>query len=327
MKSSEKIKRKSQHKETESESETNMTSSKKPLVTVGVCVRNSEPFIENAIKSIILQDFPYDLTEVIFVDDGSTDGTLSIIKNYVSKMDTSTKVFHSEWSGLGAARNTVVTNANGDYIIWVDGDMILAKDFVRRQLEFMERNRNVGIAAGTTRTPSWENLVLTLELIPLIVDRLQRDVWKTDDATKLPGTGGAIYRIEAIRQVGGFDEKIQGAGEDQLAAKKIKDFGWLICRSNAVYFETHGNMSTWRDLWRKYLWYGSSCFDIYHQKKSHFVLYKMVPGFLSGLLISVKAYKVLGKKIVFLIPFQFAFKMFAWSIGFLKSQISAYLHS
>ena len=65
--------------------------------------------------------------EVIFVDDGSEDETLSIINSYVPRMDVKVKVFHHGWKGLGLSRNVVVDSASGDYIIWVDGDMILPR--------------------------------------------------------------------------------------------------------------------------------------------------------------------------------------------------------
>ena len=49
----------------------------KPKVTIGVCARNCETTIGEAVESIIMQDYPHELIEVIFVDDGSTDGTPS----------------------------------------------------------------------------------------------------------------------------------------------------------------------------------------------------------------------------------------------------------
>jgi len=91
----------------------------KPLVTLGVCVRNGEETIKDAIESIMGQDFPQELMEVIFVDDGSVDETLSIIKSYVLKMNMAVKMLHHKWKGLGYSRNVVVNNAEGDFVLWV----------------------------------------------------------------------------------------------------------------------------------------------------------------------------------------------------------------
>jgi glycosyltransferase involved in cell wall biosynthesis len=69
---------------------------------LAVCVRNCSSTVGKAIESILTQDYPHELMEVIFVDDGSEDETLSIIKDYASKMDMKVKIFrHHEWRGLG----------------------------------------------------------------------------------------------------------------------------------------------------------------------------------------------------------------------------------
>jgi len=120
----------------------------KTVVTIGVCVRNSASTIREAIESIISQDFPHELIEIIFVDDESEDNTLSVIQEYVSRINILAKVFKSSWKGLGHARQIVVGNAEGEYIVWVDGDIVLSKDFIRKQVEFMEQYPKVGIAKG-----------------------------------------------------------------------------------------------------------------------------------------------------------------------------------
>lgn len=285
-----------------------------PIVTIGVCVRNCATFIASAIDSIASQDFPHELMEVIFVDDGSEDRTLSIIKNHVAKMDIKAKVFHGQWKGLGPARNIVVDNAEGDYIIWVDGDMTLPKDYVRKQVKFMEQNANVGICIGMMGIRPKENLILALEVIPSIVE------YSYGYARKLPGTGGATYRIEALRQVGKFDENITGTGEDQDAAHRIKAANWLICPTNSIFYETHGNMSTWIALWRKYFLDGFTSHYLYRQNKKLFFLPLMAPpvGFIAGLLYSLEAYRIINRKMVFLLPLHYAFKMSAWCLGFAK---------
>lgn len=305
-----------------------MSTAGKNLVTIGICVRNAETTVKEALDSIIDQDFPYELIEIIFVDDGSEDGTLSIISDYISRMDIKAKVFHTKWKGVGSARNLVVNNAGGDYIVWVDGDQILTKDYVKKQVEFMQRNPTVGIAAGTLGIRNGENLVLILELIPSVIDHARSDnkrsfLWKTE---KLPGTGGSIYRVRAIREVNGFDEHLKRVGEDQDAAKKIQDAGWLISRNDAVFYERHGGMSNLKALWNKYFWYGYGNRILYRKRKDLFSLPRMVPlaGFIAGLLYSLIAYKLIGRKMVFLLPFHFAFKITAWFLGFLKGQMNGH---
>ena len=61
--------------------------------------------------------FPLELVDLIFVDDGSGDEMLSIIKSYILKTDMPVKVLHHDWKGLGSSRNVVASNASEKYII------------------------------------------------------------------------------------------------------------------------------------------------------------------------------------------------------------------
>jgi len=252
--------------------------------------------------------------EIIFVDDGSDDGTLRVISDSVSRMDMCVKIFHGKWQGLGPARNMVVDNACGDFIAWVDGDMTLPRDHVRKQVKFMEQNPKVGIAKARYGMLRGENIVGALENIPFIV----YDCKDGSLNLKLPGTGGAIYRVEAIRKVGGFDNYLKGVGEDQDAACRVKAAGWLLKRSPCIFYEKR--VDTWKNLWDTYFWYGYGDHDLFQKSRNIFSLYKMVPiaGFVAGALYTLEAFRLTHRKAVFLLPFHFAFKMTAWCFGFAK---------
>lgn len=289
----------------------------KPVVTIGVCVRNSASTIPEAMESIINQDFHHEITEAIFVDDGSEDETLSIIKSYVPKMPIQTKIFHTEWKGLGHARNVVVNNAAGDYIIWLDGDMAWPKNYIRKQVEFMQQNPKVGIAKGRYGILSKENLAATLENMSFVALDLRNS---RKNNSRLPGTGGSIYRLEAIRQVGGFDSLMKGVGEDLDAAYRIKAAGWFINRNSAVFYEKC--RKTWQDIWKQYFWHGYGLYNLYLKNANIFSLVRMTPiaGFVAGALYASDAYRSTRRKSVFLLPFHFAFKMAAWFCGFAKGK-------
>jgi glycosyltransferase involved in cell wall biosynthesis len=298
----------------------------KTLVTIGICVRDSEKTIGNAIESVIRQDFPHDKIQIIIVDDGSKDCTPQILFDYASKIDIKTKIFQTKWRGLGPARNLILKNAEGDYIIWVDADEILTESYVRKQVEFMSENPKVGITVGLVKIVP-KNLVLSLELIPAIINHVRYGkpksfIWKTE---KIPGTGGATFRVEALEQVGGFDEGLKGVGEDQDVAQRITAAGWLIRLNNAQFYEFHGGMATFKDLWRKYLWYGYGGQKIYRQNRTLFSFPRMSPlaGLLAGVVYSLTAYRLLRDKKVFLLPVHYSFKMTAWMLGFIKGQIKA----
>ena len=90
-----------------------------PKISVILSAYNEEKFIRKAIESVINQTLK-DI-EIIIINDGSTDSTLSIINGYANE-DSRIVVVDQENIGLGAARNKGMKMANGEYITFLDGD-------------------------------------------------------------------------------------------------------------------------------------------------------------------------------------------------------------
>ena len=290
----------------------------KPIITIGVCVKDSAPTLNQAIDSILYQDFPHELIEVIFVDDGSKDSTLSIIKSYIPRLDMVTKVFHHEWKGLGFSRNVVINNTGGKYIVWLDGDMILQSNNLRALYEFMEKNPNAGIAKAKYGLRNNDKTISYLENIGYVaVDSIFGG-----SCTERPlGTGGAIYRFDAVKMVGGFDSYLKGVGEDMDIEYRIRKVGWsLFLGAPAIFYEQR--RSSMQALWREAYWHGKGGHDVFTKDKSQFALYKMTPiaGFFAGVWYSIIAYKLTRRKLVFLLPLHYTLKRIAWCIGFFKGK-------
>lgn len=285
-------------------------------VTVGLCVRNVEATIRQAVDSVLNQDFPRELMELIVVDGCSEDRTLDIIKNKLKNSGMTHRIF-CEKKGLGYARQIVVDNAQGKYIIWVDGDMVLSRDFVKKQVLFMERNPKIGIAKGKCGIQKGNNLVATLEDIEFAIN-----FWHEGEAnlTSL-GTSGCIYRVEAIRQIGGFDPNIKGAGEDTDVENRIKSAGWLLYITSAVFYEKRRD--NWKSLWNEYFWLGIGASYVFRKSGKGFNVYKMLPpvALLVEFLRVPLAYKLSRRGIVFLLPFHYVFKRIAWFLGFMKGKV------
>ena len=291
-------------------------------VTIGLCVKNVEITVRKAIASIIHQDFPHACLEIIVVDGFSEDKTLSIVERSLQGSDIDYRVF-KENEGLGPARQMVVDNALGKYIVWVDGDMDISKTFVRKQVEFMEENPSVGIAGGKYGLCLSNNLVADLENVVYAVD----SVYGEKGASKLghlPGTEGAIYRIEAIRQVGGFDTHIKGAAEDIELVSRLRTKGWRVAVTDEVF--TESTRGSWISLWNQYFWYGYGGHYVFHKDCRIITLWKMTPmaGFVAGLLRFSGAYKLTQRKIMLLLPIHYVFKRMAWFLGFVTAHANRY---
>jgi len=296
----------------------------KPKVTIGVCVRNCEDFIKDAVDSIVNQDFPCELMELIIVDGYSKDRTLSILKESLKKTDLKHKII-CENEGLGRARQIVVDNAGGDYIVWVDGDMVLSRDFVWKQVEFMDHNPNVGIAKGKIGLTPGANWIGTLEIYSRAASKMVDFNYKVKAHAKSMGTSGCIYRVKAIRQVGGFDENIKGYGEDFDAEYRIRTANWLLCTTNVEYRDYERRGITLKNLWCKYMQRGYDQHHLLHKNKGMIKLYKMLPpaAFLGGLFHSFTIFRLTRQKLAFILPLQCVLKMTAWCVGFIKCHLDS----
>ena len=102
---------------------------KNPQISIIVPVYNVEKYISECIESLLNQD--YSNIEIILVDDGSVDSSGEICEQYAKKYED-IKVIHQENSGLSAARNTGITQATGDYLLYVDSDDYIEKNSISK---------------------------------------------------------------------------------------------------------------------------------------------------------------------------------------------------
>lgn len=101
------------------------------LLSVIVPVYNVEIYLEKCIESILNQT--YKNTQVILVDDGSTDSSGDICDRY-SAFDSRILVIHQENKGLARARYEGLQKSNGEYIIWIDADDWIEKKYFEEMI-------------------------------------------------------------------------------------------------------------------------------------------------------------------------------------------------
>jgi len=112
-----------------------MINSTPPKITIGITAYNAADTVARAINSALEQDWPD--TEIIIVNDASTDSTPEIIATY--KDNPVIRVFHQETNkGVAAARNIILKNAKGDFIAFFDDDDISDPSRIKKQYEILK---------------------------------------------------------------------------------------------------------------------------------------------------------------------------------------------
>jgi len=101
-----------------------------PLVSILIPAYNAERWIAETIQSALAQTWPR--TEIIVVDDGSRDQTLSIARQFASK---NVSVVTQDNQGGSAARNRAFTICQGEFIQWLDADDLLSPDKIAQQMQ------------------------------------------------------------------------------------------------------------------------------------------------------------------------------------------------
>lgn len=98
------------------------------LFSIIIPVYNVEKYLRECLESVLCQT--YEDWEVICINDGSTDGSATILEEYAAK-DSRFKVISQANGGLSAARNSGLEAASGDYVLFLDSDDYLEKDALR----------------------------------------------------------------------------------------------------------------------------------------------------------------------------------------------------
>lgn len=120
-------------------------STKEPLVSILMPAYNAQAWIADALRSALAQT--WEPKEIIVVDDGSTDRTLSIAKCFESDM---VRVVTQNNQGAAAARNTAFALSRGEYIQWLDADDLLAPDKIARQMAVAKQCQNSRVILTST---------------------------------------------------------------------------------------------------------------------------------------------------------------------------------
>ncbi len=128
-------------------------------ITVILPVYNKIKYIEKSVASILAQTFSD--FELITVDDGSTDGSGELLDE-IAASDTRVKVIHKQNGGVSAARNTALDAAQGEYIVFADGDDTVCPDWLETLFSEIRLSKADIVISGLTKVDEAGNILGTV---------------------------------------------------------------------------------------------------------------------------------------------------------------------
>ncbi len=198
--------------------------------SVIIPVHNGEKTIADCLRSILSQktNFPF---EVIVVNDGSTDNTAAIAKQFKK-----TRLVSQKRQGPAVARNNGARIAEGNVIVFVDSDCVAAADWLQEMVSPLQSTEIAGVQ-GRYKSKQRQ---LIARLVQLEIEQ-RHDKMAESKFIDFMGSYSAAYRKSVFREMQGFDTSFpMASGEDTDLSFRINKKGHkLFFNPKAIVFHTH----------------------------------------------------------------------------------------
>lgn len=217
----------------------------KDLVSIIMPAYNAEKYIAEAINSVLKQT--YINWELIIVDDGSTDLTANIIKEFV-KQDKRLSYYYQPNGKQGKARNLGINHSKGEYLSFLDADDLWTVDKLSSQIKLLASDIDLDLIFSQGYSLH-QNQVIDCNLTAL-------KIWDLSDFpvfikhNQIPILS-VLARKTSIEKVGNFSERvdIQNAEDYHLWLKMLINgckFKSIVNR--LFYYRVHENQSTFQNI-------------------------------------------------------------------------------
>lgn len=192
--------------------------SEEGLVSVIIPTYNRETTLKRAILSIIRQT--YTNWELIIVDDGSTDGTEELVRNFISE-----KIHYIKFEvnqGVSKARNRGIRHAKGEYVAFLDSDDEWVVDKLEMQLKVMKQKGTKVVYCRFSRLfEDGESYIVPANHQ---IKYLEGDLFYQLLVNNFIGTPTMVIAKDVLEEIGGFDENLQNLEDYELILRVAKDF-------------------------------------------------------------------------------------------------------
>lgn len=195
-------------------------------VTVQICSRNRKELLKRSLLALFNQNFPKDDYEIIVVDDGSEDGTSEMVSSL--KGPVSLRLITQGHDGLSIGRNRGIKSAVGEYVLFIDDDIIADENLIREHLRFHEIYPGSVVKGWVNHTSDIERKVPKFTI--------------ADFCTAFFWTSNVSVARKVLIDVGLFNEDFREYGwEDLELGLRLRNMG-MVSRYNkkAVVFHYKG---------------------------------------------------------------------------------------
>ena len=209
-------------------------------VSVIIPFLNASKHLPDCLQALAQQT--YKKYELILVDNGSTDSSNLIVRNFISAHpEMRILLLEENTPGASAARNLGASAANGKWLIFTDADCIPDPNWLLDLTREMEGDKKIGALAGCIRPVPSEKVVakfLGLFTLPSNNEEALHCHFRLVEGG-FPTANMAVRR-DLFNRIGGFDDSIPIYGEDYDLCAKIYDRGYCIkTLTNAVVLHNH----------------------------------------------------------------------------------------
>jgi glycosyltransferase involved in cell wall biosynthesis len=232
-----------------------------PFISVLMPVFNSSDYLPEAVASVTSQTCSS--FELVVVDDGSSDGSLALLRKYASS-DRRFRLVSRENRGLIATRNELLSLAQGEFVAWMDSDDVSARDRLARQLSAFESDPTLVCVGGAAQCIDPEGNYLNVERYPASHEEIVIEQMK-GGAMRFPTT---MMRRTAALQVGGFREPFR-IGEDLDFLLRLSQLGRMSNLPDVIYLYRQHLASVCKQLGSQWIEYRDCILDLARERDSH----------------------------------------------------------
>jgi GT2 family glycosyltransferase len=216
-----------------------------PRISVVVCTYNGERTIRDCLDGLRELDYPD--YEVIVVNDGSTDATAEIAREY------GFKVISTGNRGLSNARNTGMEAASGEIIAYTDDDARPDPQWLKYLADTL-MHKDYAMIGGPNIAPRGDGPLA--ECVANAPGGPIHVLLSDEEAEHVPGCNMAVRKF-ALKEVGGFDPQYRVAGDDVDVCWRLRESGWRLGFNHAA-MVWHHRRNSLRAYWKQQKGYGKA---------------------------------------------------------------------